>query len=88
MNGPFLKITWSKLKLEECLYQLTSGDLLITKPNEALIWINQNEVETALYDQIVVRFNKEAIESEKPVIRNFEIKIQPAGVTIVDLYLD
>ncbi|MBR6764129.1 MAG: helix-turn-helix domain-containing protein [Clostridia bacterium] len=94
MNGPFLKITWSKLKLEErrevsalhkhrvyeilflvqgranycvegSLYQLTSGDLLITKPNEAHIWINQNDVETALYEQIVVRFNKEAIESEK-----------------------
>ena len=27
-------------------------------------------------------------DGEKPVMRNFEIKIQPAGVTIVDLYLD
>ena len=25
-------------------------------------------------------------DGEKPVMKNFEIKIQPAGVTIVDLY--
>ncbi|MBR5868975.1 MAG: helix-turn-helix transcriptional regulator, partial [Clostridia bacterium] len=47
------------------LYQLTSGDLLITKPNEAHIWINQNSMETALYEQIVVRFNQEAIGEKK-----------------------
>ena len=49
--------------VEGSFYKLRPGDLLITRPEESHIWINQNG-EGTIYEQVVIRFNPEAIAPE------------------------
>lgn len=50
--------------VEGTFYKLRPGDLLIVRPDESHIWINKNGT-NSIYEQVVIRFNSEAIAPER-----------------------
>lgn len=64
--------------VEGTFYKLTSGDMLIVKPEESHIWINRNGKED-IYEQVTIRFNPEAIAPEQREAINAVLSNRPMG---------